>query len=515
MHRRLLRPVQALILLLAFLCALTAHAERRVALIIGNAAYAESPLANPLNDARDMRAALLKLGFDKGDIVYRENLKTQEIGALLREWRARLTAGPDTVALVYYAGHGLQIRGENFFPTIDARIDGEEDVPRQAVRLAELLTVMAESRTRMNLVFLDACRNNPYARSFRDGTRGLAREQPPSGTLIAYAAAPNAVAIDGKGRNGAFTAQLLSHIALPGELVELMLKKVSNAVYTTTAGKQEPWQEGTVRGDFYFAKATAPAASVAQAATRVQPGQVIKDCDICPELVLLPRGSFMMGSPEGQPERYASEGPLRKVTIDYDLAVGRFEVTQGRWKSVMGGNPSHFNSCGDVCPVENVSWNDVQDFLKKLNARSGQRYRLLSEAEWEYAARAGAPTPFHTGQAINGRQANFNDDFTYNGDAKGLYREKTVSVGSFKPNAFGLFDMHGNVWEWVQDAWHDNYEHAPTDGSAWESGGVQSRRVRRGGSWHSIPRYLRSAMRYWSTPDDLNNSIGFRLARTF
>lgn len=164
--------------ILAVLFSPQALAERRVALVIGNGAYAESPLRNPVNDARDMRDRLLTLGFDKANIVYRENLKTGEIGALLREWRARLTAGPDTVALVFYAGHGVQIRGENFLPAVDAHIDGEEDVPRQAVKLAEVMTVLAESRTRLNLVFLDACRNNPYARTFRgrdrDGSRGLA-----------------------------------------------------------------------------------------------------------------------------------------------------------------------------------------------------------------------------------------------------------------------------------------------------------------------------------------------------
>lgn len=229
-----------------------AHAERRVALIIGNSDYTTSPLKNSVNDARDMREQLHGLGFDKKDIVYRENLKKDDIGAMLREWRNRLVAGPDTVALVFYAGHGVQIRGENFFPAVDARIDSEEDVPRQAVKLAELLSVLSDSKTRINLVFLDACRNNPYARGFRDDTRGLAPVKPATGTLIAYATEPGAVASDGKGRNGVFTANLLANMTMPGLAVELMLKKVSEDVFSSTQGKQSPWQEGSIRGYFYF-----------------------------------------------------------------------------------------------------------------------------------------------------------------------------------------------------------------------------------------------------------------------
>ncbi|MFM2053135.1 MAG: hypothetical protein RL456_1172 [Pseudomonadota bacterium] len=492
----------------------SAHAERRVALVIGNATYADAPLKNPVNDARDMRERLKGLGFADANIVYRENLKTGEIGALLREWRAKLTAGGDTVGLVFYAGHGVQIRGENYLPTVDARIEGEEDVPRQAVKLAEVMTVMAESRTRLNLVFLDACRNNPYARSFRDGTRGLAPERLPSGTLIAYATRPGAVAADGSGRNGVFTAQLLSHMATPGLTVDQVIRRVVRGVRAGTDSKQDPWTEGSIDEDFYLAQRTPePIPPSPPPGPRV--GQVLKDCDVCPELVVLPQGNFVMGSPDSEPERDKAEGPQRTVRISYPLAVGRHEVTQGQWKAVMGGNPSHFSSCGDDCPVEQVSWNDVQEYLKKLNARSGQTYRLLSEAEWEYAARAGTTTPFHTGKTITPAQANFDGNYTYNGSAKGVYREKTVKVGSFGANAFGLYDMHGNVWEWVQDVWHDSYTGAPTDGAAWEAGGDSSRRVLRGGSWYDNPRILRSAYRNWGTPGFRDVSSGFRIARTF
>jgi formylglycine-generating enzyme required for sulfatase activity len=195
------------------------------------------------------------------------------------------------------------------------------------------------------------------------------------------------------------------------------------------------------------------------------------------------------------------------------LAVGKYEITQGQWRALMGSNPSSFKDCGDNCPVEKVRWNDAQEYIKKLNARSGQKYRLLSEAEWEYAARAGTTTPFHTGQIITTDQANFNGNATYNGSAQGVIRGKTVAVGSFGPNAFGLYDMHGNVWEWVQDSYHASYTGAPADGSAWESGDQGGGRVLRGGSWDYDPGLLRASIRYKLDSDGRLSNIGFRVCR--
>lgn len=507
--------VKGIGVMLVCLACTGALAQRRVALVIGNAEYVEGRLKNPVNDARAIRERLVTLGFAEANIVYRENLKTNEIGPLLRQWRARLTAGGDTEALVFYAGHGVQIRGENYLPMVDARIDGEEDVPRQSIKLAELMTVLAESKTRLNLVFLDACRNNPYARSFRGNTPGLAKETvPPSGTLIAYATMPGQIAADGTGRNGVFTTHLLTHMATPGLPVEQMLKRVASDVRGITEKKQQPWNEGSIEGDFYFAGRRGDAPPPPPP-TGPRVGQVVKDCDVCPELVVLPQGSFVMGSPGSEPERDKNEGPQRSVQINHTLAVGKYEVTQGQWKAVMGSNPSGFSSCGDTCPVDNVSWDMAQEYLKKLNAKSGQKYRLLSEAEWEYAARAGTTTAFHTGKTITPEQANFDGNYTYNGSAKSEHRQKTVKVGSFDANAFGLYDMHGNVWEWVQDCWHENYENAPINGESREINCKDTRRVLRGGSWDNGPRGLRSAERVRFSPVIRFNSSGFRIARTF
>ena len=511
-------------------CIFSAHAERRVALVIGNATYADAPLKNPVNDARDMRERLKGLGFVDANIVYRENLKTGEIGALLREWRAKLTAGGDTVGLVFYAGHGVQIRGENYLPTVDARIEGEEDVPRQAVKLAEVMTVMAESRTRLNLVFLDACRNNPYARSFRDGTRGLAPERLPSGTLIAYATRPGAVAADGSGRNGVFTAQLLSHMATPGLTVDQVIRRVVRGVRAGTDSKQDPWTEGSIDEDFYLAQ-RAPEPPPPPVGPRV--GEVIKDCTDCPELVLLPTGRFVMGSPDGEKSRDSDEGPTRTVTIGYTLAVGRTEVTAAQYLKCVAergcdepewrekGNSYHYQTgsddyyrkfgaalTGDSHPIIGVNWNNAQQYVKWLNGKvSGKGFRLLSEAEWEYAARAGSAAAYSFGDS----DAILGDYAWFSGNSNG----KPQPVAQKKPNAYGLHDMHGNVWEWVEDVWHDNYSGAPTDGSAWKTGGDSARRVLRGGSWVSGPRVLRSANRLRFTPDNRVDNTGFRIARTF
>jgi len=185
------------------------------------------------------------------------------------------------------------------------------------------------------------------------------------------------------------------------------------------------------------------------------------------------------------------------------------EVTQRQWEMVMGYNPSYFKNCGKDCPVENVSWLDVQEFIKRLNCKGGS-YRLPTEAEWEYAARAGTTTPFAFGKCLNTDQANYNGNYPLEGCQKGKYRGKTVPVGSFAPNAWGLYDMHGNVWEWVQD-WYKEYPaDAVTDPVGPSSG---SSRVLRGGGWDSVARYCRTAFRVNDTPVNRFNGRGFRLVR--
>ncbi|SDD13238.1 Formylglycine-generating enzyme, required for sulfatase activity, contains SUMF1/FGE domain [Massilia sp. PDC64] len=252
-----------------------------------------------------------------------------------------------------------------------------------------------------------------------------------------------------------------------------------------------------------------------------------------PELVLLPTGRFQMGSPEherkiamaagSQPAWLARELPQHWVGIEKPIAMGRYPVTVGEWRVFVastGWRPSgetEWDTPGfaqtDRHPVVGVNWFDAIRYVRWLSEATGKSYRLPSEAEWEYACRAGTKTAFSFGDTITTDQANYDGNFTYNGGPRGEYRRGTTPVGTFPANPWGLFDMHGNVWEWVQDVVHDNYDGAPLDGSAWEEGGDQARRVLRGGSWLYNPRYLRSALRNGFSAALSNDIVGFRIVR--
>ena len=212
------------------------------------------------------------------------------------------------------------------------------------------------------------------------------------------------------------------------------------------------------------------------------------------DMVFIPGGKFMMGSPEG--EGKDNERPQHEVTVK-PFYMGKYPITQVQYLEVMGKNPSRFE--GDERPVENISWNDAVDFCQKISEKTGKRYVLPSEAEWEYACRAGTSTPYYFGKTITYRQANF-----------GNYISKTTYVGQYLPNSFGLYDMHANVWEWCEDNWHDNYEGAPNNGIAWVSG-ESSKKVIRGGSWNNNPDVCRSALRLSYPRVDRDDIIGFRV----
>ena len=252
---------------------------------------------------------------------------------------------------------------------------------------------------------------------------------------------------------------------------------------------------------------------------QMRPGRRFRDCTGCPEMVVVPAGSFMMGSRSAEIGRSGDEGPRHRVRIGKPFAVGVHEVTFAQWDACrQGGGCSHNppdRSWGrGKRPVIKVSWNDAQQYVRWLSETTGQGYRLLSESEWEYAARAGTKTPFHTGVTISTTQANYDGRHTYGSGRKGRYRQQTMQVGSFAPNAFGLHDVHGNVSEWVEDCWHGSYTGAPADGSAWVRGGNCARRILRGGSWISRPKDLRSANRSMYSAGSRFISAGFRVART-
>ena len=246
-------------------------------------------------------------------------------------------------------------------------------------------------------------------------------------------------------------------------------------------------------------------------------------------MMRIPAGSFVMGSPETELERTKAEGPRHEVAVP-EFFMGKYPVTQAQWRVVaalppinreLGLEPSHFK--GDLRPVEQVSWDDAVEFCDRLTVATNRQYRLPSEAEWEYACRAGTSTPFHFGDTISTDYANYCGQdreisgTTYSGSYgvgdKGEYREETTPIDQFDcANAYGLCDMHGNVWEWCQDHWHNTYEDAPVDGSAWLTDDEEAYRVLRGGSWIIYPGICRCAFRYDNPRENRVSLIGFRVS---
>ncbi|TVQ39394.1 MAG: hypothetical protein EA370_04720 [Wenzhouxiangella sp.] len=246
------------------------------------------------------------------------------------------------------------------------------------------------------------------------------------------------------------------------------------------------------------------------------PGTVFRDCPQCPEMVVIPAGRFMMGSPADEPQRKSTEGPQREVSIN-TFAMAVFETRFAEWDICLaeGGcthRPNDRGWGGGSQPVIDVSWNDAQEFVAWLSDHTGHRYRLPSEAEWEYAARGGTTGRHYLGDCFSSDQANYNARHPARGCPRGEYRRQPVAVGSFPANPYGLHDMHGNVWQWIQDCANSNYRDAPVDGSAWMRGNC-NRGIVRGGAWHDWGLWLRASARY-SFPRHSRHAVGgFRVVR--
>ncbi len=536
---------------------LTAAAQPRVALVIGNAAYEKSPLTNPAKDAKDMATELTRLGFRV--IIITDADRRQMIQAI-QEFGKGLHDG--SVALFYYSGHGMQYHGNNYLIPLKTAIAGEADIEFETVDANRVLAQMATANSNgVNLVILDACRDNPYKGFLKSQQAGLAQMNAPTGSLIVYATAPDTPALDDpEGQNSIYTRRLLEALrAMPDANIYELLLWVRQQVMADTEKQQVPWESNSLTGLFYFANAaptpapqivyvevtptpaqptprpsqegnthpspsqegnteelpsqegntelpSSEGAGVGSCWENATPGATCAEETTGMEFVYVPGGCFQMGSPTSEQSRYDNEGPVHEVCLN-GFWMGKYEVTQAQWETVMKNNPSNFK--GANRPVETVSWNDAQAFLKKLNAavethgRASLQFRLPSEAEWEYAARAGTQTAYAFGDDPNqlGKYAWFDDNSG----------NETHSVGQKKPNGFGLYDMHGNVWEWVADTSHENYNGAPTDGSIWGKLGDKKAKVLRGGSWDYDPVNCRSAARDRSDPDFRNSNIGARV----
>jgi formylglycine-generating enzyme required for sulfatase activity len=567
--------------------------EQRVALVIGNSNYKSAPLKNPVNDAEDIAKALKGLGFQ---VTLQQNQSRDDMARAIREFGNQLKRGG--TGLFYYAGHGMQVKGKNFLIPVDADIQSEDEVPYRGIDANELLAKMESARNRVNLVILDACRNNPFARSFRSSSQGLAQMDAPVGTLIAFATAPGSVAADGQGRNGLYTQHLLASMNQPGLKIEDVFKRVRAGVRRGSGDKQVPWENTSLEGDFYFKPGAAAAAHTDPAAIELAFWESIKDstssddykaylkkypngqfadlagrralnppkpvsatvASIAPapaikikpepspgeatgrtwvepvtgmEFVWIPKGCFRMGSPENEKFRGGAER-LHQVCVD-GFWLSKYEVTNSQYRLFRPSHQSGLsygernNLNGDKQPVVRISWQDAMRFAQWLSEKGGPGFRLPTESEWEYAARAGTTTAYYWGNDFNQacRYANVGDrtamaaskDWTaHNGyvvgqtvaDCADGYKA-TAPVGSFGPNAYGLHDMLGNVQEWTASVWDPDYAGAE---SRVASPGANGDRVVRGGNWTGSPRYVRSASRFlWPANDAGNTAIGFRLAR--
>jgi formylglycine-generating enzyme required for sulfatase activity len=559
--------VKQFLVLIAVMMALAvspAQAEKRVALVIGNNDYATLPnLNNAKKDAQGMAAKLRGLGFD---VILKVNAGQRALGRALGEFENRI-ADAD-VALVFFAGHGIQANGKNHLIPSDAQIEVEEDLRYGSIKAGDFLLAMKRAGAPLNIMILDACRDNPLPRRSRSASRGLSIQPVPAGikgTTIIYSAAPGQTAQDGpRDGYGVFTGALLKVLEQPGLKLEDVFKKTATRVAALTHGKQDPWINSSVKGNFYFkpgravpssvdketvfwqsikdskdvgdyqdylaqypngsfariAKRRIDRLNVAQVAAvvpprpavpspakpaigiypqRYKPGNTFRDCHDCPEMVVIPAGSFQMGDLSGDKD----EKTVHRVTIPKPLAVGKFEVTQSEYEAVLGTNPSYVK--GSKNPVDRVSWVNAKEFVGKLSAKTGKNYRLLSEAEWEYVARAGTATKWHCGTS----NTCLNSAAWYASNSGG----RSHPVGLKSGNRFGVHDMHGNVWELVEDCYHDSYSGAPSDGSAWTSGRCEQL-VMRGGSFANYPAGIRSAARGASRPMGGAFHQGFRVART-
>lgn len=510
---------------LACVSSAPASAETRMALIIGNSAYSRAPLANAARDAKLVADQMKKLNFE---VFAHYDLSLKEMKRAIQDFAAAVRArGKESVAFIYYAGHGVQANGDNYLIPVDENIRSEGDVDIDSVSVSSLMSMLDHVETAVNIVVFDACRVNPFGYA-RAALRGLARVDAPRGSLVAFATSPGASAEDGANGHSPYAAALAQALAEPGLRIEEVFKKVRIAVLSATGGKQTPWESTSLTGEFYpagrlenagspvTASPPPPAAARGPSDAGAEKGRSFRDCANCPEMIGIPAGRFIMGSPKDEREHRDNEAPQHEVTIPKPLAVGKFTVTFAEWDACVadggcgGHRPWDLGWGHGERPVIHVNWHDAQAYVTWLRLKTGKAYRLLSEAEWEYAARAGTTTPFWWGASISTTQANYNGGIAYGDSGKGQNRAATVPVESFDPNPWGLYQMHGNVWEWVEDCYHGGYDGAPSDGSPWV-GGLCLLHVMRGGSWFDAPALLRSAQRLgWGLR---MGNVGFRVAR--
>lgn len=523
--------------------AATADAQNRIALVIGNDRYQSLPedkqLSKAVNDARTMGTVLEKLGFV---VIRGENLSRQGMIDHLFAFTEKIK--PGDLAVLFYAGHGIAFSGANYLLPSDvqpAEPDQQARVVKMAIGEADIISDIQERKARVAVMILDACRDNPFRRPGITRTvgtpRGLTRSHEGEGVFAVYSAGFGQAALDSlgpddKSPNSVFTRVLAPALARSelhlGELVIDVREQVAKLAASINHKQYPAYYDQTLGGRIFLAPkrgakmggdlslVVPPMPLTTERLPKATEG--FKDCDVCPEMLVVQLGSFMMGSQENEKISPMHERPYHKVTISRAFAVGRFPITFSEWDACVasGGcnsyRPSDEGWGRDRRPVINVSWNDAQAYVKWLSTKTSKNYRLLTESEREYIGRAGTTTPFWWGTTISTEQANYNGA-GFDGGPRGQQRGRTVPVETFAPNPWGFYQVHGNVWEWVEDCFEISHDNAHADGSA-RRGTECPRRVLRGGSWYSSPIYLRSASRFGGIADKRNPSYGFRVARS-
>ncbi|MGE3702241.1 MAG: SUMF1/EgtB/PvdO family nonheme iron enzyme [Hyphomicrobiaceae bacterium] len=554
-----MRVAIALMLLIVVLPS-SAWAQERFALLIGNQGYNDKvgALRNPHNDIAAVGKSLEAVGFK---ITALRDAGRRQVLSAVKSFAAEIAkGGPSAVGFFYYSGHGVSRPDDraNYLIPVDLKDTESADFWFDAVKLDDILGELERAAPfAAHFIVFDACRNELKLPE-KTTVKGFEPVAERTGMFIAFATALGAVASDRGERNGPYAAVLAAELLRPGQDHLQLFQNVKERVYVDTARRQVPWERNGLLRRVYFGvkqldvgqppKAPQPCDGVEVAVgvgerKCMKPGagktESFKDCAECPEMVVVPAGEFMMGSPKHEEGRSEDEDPQHKVTIARPFAVGRYAVTRGEF-AVFVRETNH--AVGDRCmtyenfkaevrtdrsfrnpgfdqndrhPVVCVDWDDAKAFAAWLAKKASKLYRLLTEAEREYVTRAGATTPFWWGMSISAERANHNYEGIYTSGrrTKGQYRKRTVAADSFEANEWGLYNVHGNVWEWVEDCWHERYQGAPTDGAAWATSNC-SRRVVRGGCWSCTPELLRAAQRNKSAPDYRYSGYGFRVART-
>ncbi|MGO9472619.1 MAG: SUMF1/EgtB/PvdO family nonheme iron enzyme [Rhodomicrobium sp.] len=478
--------------------------------------------------------------------------------AILAKWKELLESAQNgDVVLFYFAGHGAELKGNNYLVPRDAKYDWKlpdqerlDVLTSSSIELQTLIKGLADAKRDsdknkdlIGIFILDACRENPFDAGQLAVTLGP-YVVPSRQLFIMFSAGVGQTAKEAKNApNSVFAEELLKllknkDMAL-SELAQNLRFNVNEAALGLSCDGQPCGEQIPSYYDQLLKRLT-----ITGVETKAQPASnnakragtekanaaerslglrgAVMDCPYCPELVVLSAGSFQMGSDGKEKGHRANEGPRHRVAIGKRFAIGKYEVTYREWAACVreGHGDCRDLKRDDQKPVADVSWSDADRYLQWLNRKTGATYRLATEAEWEYAARAGTETPYF----FEGSEAKLLCEYANGADKSagvlpyayqtcddGVGRDTSI-IGRYRPNKWGLYDMAGNVWEWVQDCWHENYDKAPADGSSWQEASC-ARRVARGGSWRSGADALRSAVRNAFPPSHQRPTLGFRVVR--